>query len=88
MSWWNSLADAPTSHLPVKVSTRTLAAALEDALIDAFTRKQPKVVLKEELHLHWDREYELAEADTQRDLIRGYTSGQTVPQLVGLARQS
>lgn len=86
MSWWNGLADDPTSHLPVKVSTRTLAAAVEDALIDAFTRKQLEVVLEEELHLQWGFEHEPAEADTKRDLIRGYTSGQTVPRLVALAR--
>src|SRR5690625_3856982 len=53
MNWWGATVptadDAPPR--PVRVSRRTLAAAIEQTLIDGFTRENLQVVLADELQL-------------------------------------
>ncbi|SDR92809.1 hypothetical protein SAMN04489860_0405 [Paraoerskovia marina] len=82
-------AIAASSTVPTKVSSRTLRAAIEQTLIDAYTRRDLETVLGEELQLPWtasdyqpsDRHY------TKRALVQAYTEGWELPRLVALARR-
>ena len=72
-TFWN--AGEPTEDVPVKVSTRTLRTAIEEALI-RFTRRSLEVILAEELGLVWEHTtYEPGDADTKRALVDGYIDG-------------
>lgn len=81
------LADVP--KVPVKVSSRSFRRAIEEAFIHTYTRQDLQIVLAEELKLSWPKtdhqptynEY------TKRDVIKGYTEGWDLPQLVALARR-
>jgi hypothetical protein len=76
----------PSTRTPVKVSTRTMGAAIEDALIESFTRAQLEVVLTEELGLTWQwKEVEPKDAETKRALVNGYISDWTLPEMVAFA---
>lgn len=88
-SWFDAFADFPSlPKLPVKVSTRTVGEALENALIGRHTRKDLEVILPSELGLEWRiSSHEPADADTKRALVDGYISGFTLPALVALARR-
>lgn len=73
---------------PAKVSTRTLRAAIEDALIYSFTRTNLELVLAEELQLTWINDAcDPSEADTKRALIHGYIRPWPLPQLVAFVRR-
>lgn len=73
---------------PAKLSTRTLRAAIEDALIYSFTRTNLELVLAEELQLTWTNDAcDPPEADTKRALIDGYIHPWPLPQLVAFARR-
>jgi hypothetical protein len=73
---------------PAKVSTRTLRAAIEDALIYSFTRTNLELVLAEELQLTWTNDAcDPPEADTKRALIDGHIPPWPLPQLVAFARR-
>lgn len=82
----NQFAKTSRPDLPVKVSTRTLRAALEETLM-AYTRMALEDVLPEELDLTWNLESTPSEAETKRDLIRGYIGERNLRALVGLARR-
>ncbi|EYR61863.1 hypothetical protein N866_15010 [Actinotalea ferrariae CF5-4] len=83
--WWGASEPTP-SQARLVVSTRTLSAAIEEALIGTFTRAALEVVLAEELRLTWnDSEHAPSSAESKRDVIRGYTAGWSVPELVALA---
>ncbi|MGL5827769.1 MAG: hypothetical protein ACRCYU_23620 [Nocardioides sp.] len=84
-SWGSALN--PESR-PAKVSTRTLRAAIEDALIYSFTRTNLELVLAEELQLTWTNEaYDPSEVESKRALIDGYIHQWRLPQLVAFARR-
>ena len=73
---------------PANVSTRTLRAAIEEALIYSFTGTNLELVLAEELQLTWINDAcDPSEADTKRALIDGYIHPWPLPQLVAFARQ-
>lgn len=78
--------DLPTKP-PLKLSSRTLRQAIEDALIYAYTRVALESVLAEELQLEWAHDYTPADCDTKRSVVAAYTTGWGVPQMVGLARR-
>lgn len=81
------LADVPRT--PVKASSRAFRAAIEQAFIDSYARRDLEDVLAEELKLWWP------ETDVQpdhneyskRDVIKAYTKGWDLPRLVTLARR-
>jgi hypothetical protein len=84
---WATFGEKPDPG-PTKVSTRTMRAAIEDALIYTFTRTNLELVLAEELELAWERnEIRPEEADTKRALIDGYIHHWQLPQLVAFARR-
>ena len=89
MNWWGAstpnVEDA--RQRPVRVSIRTLTAAIEQTLIDGFTRESLKVVLADELDLAWLHEDDPCNAEYKRDVIKGYTTNWTVPQYVALGRR-
>lgn len=73
----------------VKVSSRSLRAAIEEALIGAYTRLNLETVMAEELQLPWP-EADLQPNDSQyskRELIQTYTQGWDLSRLVALARR-
>lgn len=77
-------ADLP----PAKVTTRVLRAAIENALIDSFTRKNLELVLGEELNLVWGRdEANPGAVDTKREVVDGYIHAMPLAQLVAFARR-
>lgn len=80
-------ANAP--KVPVKVSTRAFRVAVEEALIQTYTRQDLETVLAEELSLPWPRtDHQPTENDyTKRDVIKKYTEGWDLPRLVALARR-
>lgn len=81
-------ASEVTQSGPVKVSTRTLRAAIEDALIYSFTRTNLELVLAEELQLIWVNEAcDPSTAETKRALVDGYIGPWSLPQLVAFARR-
>jgi very-short-patch-repair endonuclease len=83
---WSSKVNPESG--PAKVSTRTLRAAIENALIYSFTRTNLELVLAEELHLTWTYDAcDPSEADTKRALIDGYIHQWPLPQLVAFARR-
>ncbi|WP_418345866.1 hypothetical protein [Rhodococcus pyridinivorans] len=74
--------------VPTKVSSRTLRAAIEDALM-TYTRVNLETVLAEELRLPWphtDRQPSDS-LYTKRDVIQAYTEGWDLSRLAGLARR-
>lgn len=86
---WDMLAALAQAPLPpVRVSARTMRTSVEEALM-SYTRVDLEVVLADELGLDWlHADTTPDDADfTKRDLIRGYTTGWDLPQLVGLARR-
>lgn len=89
MNWWGAstpdVEDPP--QRPVRVSMRTLTAAIEQTLIDGFTRESLNVVLADELDLVWLHDDDPRAAEYKRDVIRGYTTNWTVPQYVALGRR-
>lgn len=89
MNWWgaNTLKVEDAAQRPVRVSKRTLTAAIEQSLIDGFTRESLTVVLADELGLAWLQDDDPHDAEYKRDLIRGYTTNWTVPQYVELGRR-
>ena len=85
-SSWSSVENPESG--PAKVSTRTLRAAIEDALIYSFTRTNLELVLAEELRLTWMNDAcDPAKVDTKRALIEGYIHPWPLPQLVAFARR-
>lgn len=83
----NWASDLPAKP-PQKLSTRTLGQAIEDALIDGYTRRALEVVLAEELGLQWERASPPSDGDfTKRDVIAGYMSGWGLPQMAAFARR-
>lgn len=81
-----AIADA-SSKGPPKVSSRTLRAAIEQVLIDTYTRRDLETVLGEELQLPWtESDLQPGDSETKRDVIRAYTEGWDLPRLVALAR--
>ncbi|WP_156370933.1 hypothetical protein [Nocardia arizonensis] len=88
-AWPSPFAEEPETVTSRKlvVSTRTLRAAIDDALMGAYTRVDLEVVLADELKLSWPQTNSPGDAPTKRDLIWSYTPDWTVPQLVGLARR-
>jgi very-short-patch-repair endonuclease len=82
------MADAARLLAPApKVSTRTLRAAVENALM-AHTRDQLELALPEEYELEWTRKDEApADAATKRNLIQGYTEGWNLDRLASLGRR-
>lgn len=75
MDFWQgfaSIADAERllTQTP-KLSTRTLRAAVENTLMDAYTRAELELALPEELALEWASQDEVpANAATKRGLIQ------------------
>ncbi|WP_282947884.1 hypothetical protein [Cellulomonas endometrii] len=83
--WWGVPQPAP-SQARLVVSTRTLSGAIEEALIHTFTRSALEVVLADELRLTWrDGEQAPAEAESKRDVVRGYIAGWSAPEMVAFA---
>lgn len=82
-----TLADSPRA--PTKVSSRTFRSAIEEALIQTYTRSDLDTVFAEELRLPWlETEQQPTHADyTKRDVIKTYTAGWGLPRLVALARR-
>lgn len=78
-------ADVPAK--PLRLSSRTLRQAIENALMDAYTRAQLEPVLAEELKLEWSHEGTPADCDTKRSLVAAYMTGWAVPQMANLARR-
>lgn len=72
--------------VPVKVSTRTLRAALEETLMQ-YTRSALELVLAEELNLAWSLSTPASSEDTKRELICGYIADYDLRALVGLTRR-
>ncbi|MBY9074233.1 DUF559 domain-containing protein [Nocardioides sp. WL0053] len=80
-------AEPGVERAPVKVSTRTLRLAIEEALIP-FTRRNLEIVLSEELGLIWEGdELGPSRAESKRTLVDGYIDGWSLPQLVAFARR-
>lgn len=72
---------------PTTVSARTLGDAIEAVLL-LYTRRDLEVVLRDELQLTWtDADSSPADEETKRDVIRRYTAGWGMPELVSLARR-
>ncbi|MGP9728492.1 hypothetical protein ACT3UD_14500 [Glutamicibacter sp. 287] len=84
LSEWDS---APKP--PVKVSSRGFRLAIEESMIGSYTRETLEAVLHEELRLPWPKkDYHPNDSNfSKRDVIKGYTSGWELPQLVALARR-
>lgn len=81
------VADSPKA--PSKVSSRTFRGAIEEALIQTYTRPGLETVFAEELKLQWpnpDQQPSYAEY-SKRDVIKTYTAGWDLPLLVALARR-
>lgn len=80
---------AGTPKAPVKVSSRSFRSAIEEALIQRYTRRDLEVVLDEELELPWTLAQSKPTDDefTKRDVIQAYTHGWDLPRLVALARR-
>jgi very-short-patch-repair endonuclease len=88
MNWWGaSTPNVDGPRRPVRVSIRTLTAAVEQTLIDGFTRESLNVVLADELDLAWLRDDDPRDAEYKRDVIKGYTTNWTVPQYIALGRR-
>lgn len=72
---------------PTTVSARTLGDAIEAVLL-LYTRRDLEVVLRDELQLTWTHaDSSPADEETKRDVIRRYTAGWGMPELVSLARR-
>lgn len=89
MNWLDDVQDWAGSNPAgqIKVSVRTLSTAIEDALMDTFTRTQLEVVLRDELHLEWQLQCDPEVSETKRDLVKDYTVGWNVRQYVGLGQR-
>ena len=89
MNWWGPSTPnvEGLTQRPVRVSIRTLTAAIEHTLIDEFTRESLYVVLADELDLPWLRDDDPGDMEYKRDVIKGYTTNWTVPQYVALGRR-
>jgi very-short-patch-repair endonuclease len=92
MNWWGAQTpeDQDALRRPVHVSARTLGAAVEQTLIDGFTRDALCVVLADELDLPWphdDDPRDRSKYAYKRDVIRGYTTNWTLPNYVALGRR-
>jgi very-short-patch-repair endonuclease len=70
-----------------KATTRTLRAAVEDTLINAYSKAELLLVLPEEFGLEWAGQTEPSEDDTKRSLIAWYTDGWDIHRLADLGRR-
>lgn len=81
-------ANDVSARTPLKLSTRTLSHAIEEALMGGYTRVQLEAVLAEELHLEWPREDSPNDPlYSKRSLVAAYMTGWGVPQMAALARR-
>jgi hypothetical protein len=72
---------------PLKLSTRTLGHAIEEALMGGYTRFDLETVLADELDLTWPRDDDPSDSESKRAVIAGYMPGWEVPQMAALARR-